>query len=312
MNMTNQRNSKIGIFWAAVSVLCWGTLFPATSFLMKRGNVDCYSAGQFRFITAGIIMLGAYMLINRTLPIRGISLKDWACMIFISAFSSCMSCALFFGQSLGIPVVNAAMVEAEAPLLIFILGIFILHNKAGLLQVLGFVSGTGGSLLVLKILNFKGFAIESFSTGDLMVLFSAICWALYTVFSNRSINRVGGLLYSAWSLLFAGIWILLFQLSFGLPIHFPKELPDITAILYLGMIPSALAFFSWNNAQRYISTGLLAISGYFTPVLTALFGLILFGESINLTQCFGMVLVFGSALIEPETANLFLRKNNKS
>ena len=299
--------SYIGIFWAAVSVMCWATLFPAVSYLLKRGNIDCYSMGQIRFTIAGLVMLIVYAVSNRCFPYRGIGWKDWLNLAIQSIFTAGMSCSLFYGQSLGIPVVNAAMLEAEAPLLIFILGIFILHNKTSLLQTLGLVFGFAGSLFVLKVISVNGLMIKSFSKGDLFVVIGAVCWALYTVLSNRSIKRIGGLLYSGWSVLFAGLWILVFQLVFHFPVHIPAEMPDITCTLYLGLIPTALAFFSWNNAQRYISTGLLAVSGYFTPILSALLGWLLFRENITLLQCAGMILVFGSALIEPEIANLILR-----
>jgi probable blue pigment (indigoidine) exporter len=150
--------------------------------------------------------------------------------------------------------------------------------------------------------------------GERVVFVGAAFWALYTVLSNRTIKRIGGLRYSAWSLLFAGLWILLFQLMTGHPVRVPLEWQDTLCLLYLGLIPSALAFFSWNNAQRYISTGLLAMSGYFTPILTALLGWMLFGETVTFMQCLGMVLVFGSALIEPEIAAMirFPRRHHPS
>ena len=300
----SKKNQLTGILWAALSVVCWGTLFPAVSFLLKRGNIDCYSMGQFRFTLAGCVILIVHSIINRSLPIKGICGKDWLNMIIFSLFAAGMSCALFYGQSLGIPVVNAAMLESEAPLLIFILGIIILHNKTSLLQILGLLFGFAGSMFVLKVISSNGFMIKSFHSGDLMVVIAAVCWALYTVLSNRTIKRIGGLLYSGWSVFFAGLWILIYQLAFHLPYHPPTQLPDAVCVVYLALIPTALAFFSWNNAQRYISTGLLAISGYFTPILTAVLGWILFGEKITLFQCAGMILVFGSSLIEPEIADL--------
>ena len=299
-----KHHQATGIFWAAVSVLCWGTLFPAASFLLKRGNVDCYTMGQFRFTLAGLVMLSVYSITNRTLPIRGIKQRDWLNLIIQSIFTAGMSCSLFYGQSLGIPVVNASMLEAEAPLMIFILGILILHNKTSLLQTLGLIFGFAGSLFVLKVVSADGFMLKSFTFGDTMVITGAVCWALYTVLSNPCIKRIGGLLYSGWSVLFAGIWILIFQIIFDFTYYFPKEMPDLLCNIYLGLIPTALAFFSWNTAQRYISTGLLAISGYFTPILTALLGWVLFKESVTWIQCAGMVLVVGSALIEPEIADL--------
>ena len=56
------------------------------------------------------------------------------------------------------------------------------------------------------------------------------------------------------------------------------------------------------------------MSGYFTPILTALLGWMLFGETVTFMQCLGMVLVFGSALIEPEIAAMirFPRRDHPS
>jgi drug/metabolite transporter (DMT)-like permease len=211
-----------------------------------------------------------------------------------------MSVLLFYGQSLGIPLVNAALLESEAPLVIFILSIFILRCKVSILQCLGLLVGFIGSMLVLKIISIKGFMISSFSFGDLMVFLAALCWALYTVLANRVIKKLGGLVYTAWSLLFAGLGILLFQITFNLPVTLPKNTLDIFTLLYLAIIPTAVAFFSWNNAQKYITPGLLAISGYFTPMLTSLLVWLFFNQSISLVQLLGMVLVINSALIEPE------------
>ena len=210
----SKKNQLTGILWAALSVVCWGTLFPAVSFLLKRGNIDCYSMGQFRFTLAGCVILIVHSIINRSLPIKGICGKDWLNMIIFSLFTAGMSCALFYGQSLGIPVVNAAMLESEAPLLIFILGIIILHNKTSLLQILGLLFGFAGSMFVLKVISSDGFMIKSFRSGDLMVVIAAVCWALYTVLSNRTIKRIGGLLYSGWSVFFCRT--LDFDLSTGI------------------------------------------------------------------------------------------------
>lgn len=293
-----------GIFWATVSVVCWGTLFPAVSFLVTRGNVDCYSMAQLRFLMAGVVMLLVFAVANRKLPWAEIRGKDWFHLIFQSIFAAGMSVFLFYGQSLGIPVVNASLLEAEAPLMIFVLGLFILRNPTSALQTAGLCAGFAGSMLVLKVISAKGLTISSLSFGDAMVFAGAFCWALYTVLAHRTIKRIGGLLYTSWSVLFAGFWILLFQLAAGFPVHIPARLPDILCTAYLGLIPTALAFFSWNNAQRYISTGLLAVSGYFTPMLTALLGWLFFAQSITLCQIGGMVLVVGSALIEPEISSL--------
>jgi drug/metabolite transporter (DMT)-like permease len=302
-NLTNQSsytNTGWGIFWASVSVLCWATLFPAVSFLLARNAIDCYSMAMARFFIGGLSMLVSIWVVKKQVPTKNIKLLDFIAIASNSLFAASMSVLLFYGQSLGIPLVNAALLESEAPLVIFILSIFILRCKVSILQCLGLLVGFIGSMLVLKIISIKGFMISSFSFGDLMVFLAALCWALYTVLANRVIKKLGGLVYTAWSLLFAGLGILLFQITFNLPVTLPKNTLDIFTLLYLAIIPTAVAFFSWNNAQKYITPGLLAISGYFTPMLTSLLGWLFFNQSISLVQLLGMVLVINSALIEPE------------
>lgn len=306
------KSPALGIFWAAVSVFCWGTLFPAVSFLLKRGNVDCYTMAQVRFLTAGVCMLAMVTLKERRSPWRGLSAGDFLHLAAQSIFAAAMSGLLFFGQSFGIPVVNASMLEAEAPILIFLLSIFILKEKPNFLQTLGLLLGFAGSMLVLRAIGKEGIAITSINFGDAMVFAGATSWAFYTVLANRTIKKLGGLLYTAWSVLFAGIWILLFQIAFRFHLSYPVEWADIAATFYLGLIPTALAFFAWNNAQYYISPGLLGISGYFTPMLTALLGWLCFGEKVTLFQVAGMILVVGVALIEPEISALLCRKKKLS
>ena len=277
-----------GIFWAAVSVLCWSSLFVVVSHLVRRGNMDPYTMVHVRFTSAGICMLFFVFLFQRKNIFRGISKKDWISMVFHGIAIAGMSLCLFVAQNIGL-----------------------LRNKTGILQISGLLCGFLGCMLVLQIITANGLVIQSVSTGDFLVFAAAACWAVYTILAKEVVARVGGVLYTAWSVTFAGIWTLFYQLLFGYELNYPTLLPDILWTLYLGLIPTAMAFFSWNNAMKYISTGLLAISGYFTPIFSALLAAILFGEKVTLLQTFGMILVFGSAFMEPEIAEGFTGKMRK-
>lgn len=291
-----------GIFWAAVSVLCWSSLFVVVSHLVRRGNMDPYTMVHLRFTSAGVCMLLFLFLVRHENIFAGICKKDWIKMVLHGIAIAGMSICLFVAQNIGLPVVNASMLEAETPLVLFVLGIVFLRNKTSLLQIAGLLAGFAGCMLVLQTITGSGFAIKSFSVGDLLVFAAASFWAVYTILAKDVLKRVGGVRYTAWSMTFAGIWTLLYQLLLGYELNYPTLLPDILWTLYLGVIPTATAFFSWNNAMKYISTGLLAISGYFTPVFSALLAAVLFGERVTILQTVGMILVFGSAFMEPEIA----------
>lgn len=300
-----------GIFWAAVSVLCWSSLFIVVSFLVQRGNMDPYTMVHLRFSSAGICMLLFIASFFRKNVFRGICKSDWIKMCFHGIAIAGMSLCLFIAQNIGLPVVNASMLEAETPLVLFVLGLVFLCNKTSVLQIAGLLCGFAGCMLVLKTVTAEGFAIKSFSTGDLLVFAAAAFWAVYTILAKDVIRRVGGILYTAWSMTFAGFWTIVYQLVMGYDVNYPTLLPDILWTLYLGIIPTAMAFFAWNNAMKYISTGLLAISGYFTPIFSAILAAMLFGEKVTFCQILGMILVFGAAFIEPEIADGLMGKIGK-
>lgn len=303
-----------GIFWAAVSVLCWSSLFVVASFLVRRGNLDPYSMVHLRFTYAGLFILLFCIFVKKIPLFTSVKKMDWVKMILHGIFVAGMSLCLFIAQNRGLPVVNASMLEAETPPVLFLLGVIFLRNKTSFLQIVGLCCGFIGCMIVLEVITLQGFAIRSFSDGDLLIFAAASCWAVYTLSAKGVIERLGGLLYTAWSMFFAGIWTLLYQIVLEHPVRYPVLLPDLFWTLYLILIPSAMAFFSWNNAMKYISTGLLAVSGYFTPMFSALLAAVLFGESITVFQFFGMILVFGSAMIEPEISEGLMgkfKKNNK-
>ncbi|MBO4303867.1 MAG: EamA family transporter [Lentisphaeria bacterium] len=291
-----------GIFWAAVSVLCWSSLFVVASFLLKRGNIDPYTMVHCRFASGGLFILLFTLVFYRKNIFCGISRGDWIRMAFHGIAVAGMSLCLFLAQERKIPVVNASMLEAETPPVLFVLSVLFCRNKASFLQIAGLLCGFVGCMMVLRILDGSGFAISSFSLGDLLIFAAASFWAVYTLLAKAVIARVGGLLYTGWSMFFAGMWALFYQLAGGHLPHYPVLLPDIVWTLFLGLVPTGIAFFAWNNAMRYISTGLLAISGYFTPIFSAMLAALLFGESVTPFQILGMILVFSSALIEPEIA----------
>ena len=300
------KNILYGIFYAALSVLCWSTAFPvASALLQQKSCIDPVTLTALRFLTGGTVMLVSYALFKGN-PAKGMGLRQWRDFVLHGIFCALMSLMLFKAQE-KIPVVNASMLEAEAPLVMFVLGILIHKTRNTFLQITGLLLGFIGCLMVLKALDFTGLKIHSLAMGDLLVFAAASCWAFYTVFARKTIQKVGGFLYSGWSLLSGGLWVTLYASTRIDHLRFPTTFPGYLGVLHLALITTALAFFAWNNAQNYIRIGLLSISGYFTPAFAALLGWCFFGERLCLSQIAGMGLIFFSSLIEPEISTLLRR-----
>lgn len=82
----------------------------------------------------------------------------------------------------------------------------------------------------------------------------------------------------------------------------PSEWGGRGLVVYTALVPSALAFLGWNQAQKSISPGLLALTAYAIPLASALFALLLLGKTLTFWQPAGAAIVTGAVLTGPEAA----------
>ena len=113
--------------------------------------------------------------------------------------------------------------------------------------------------------------------------------------------RLGGYRVTVWSMLVGALLLGGIRLGFAGAV-LPSEWGGWGLVVYTALVPSALAFLGWNQAQKSISLGLLALTAYAIPLASALFALLLLGETLTLWQLAGAVIVTGAVLTDPEAA----------
>ena len=269
-----------GLFWAAVSVFAWGTLFPVGRLLIGEGRIDPAVKGVRAMLP----------------PAR----RDWVELALLGFVGAGLMSLFLFAAQRTIPSINASMLDALSPLLIFLLTVAA-GKRFTLFQSAGFLAGFAGCLLVLQVLDGGGFHIDSLAPGDLLILCGALCWALYTIFARGAVVRLGGYRVTVWSMLFGALLLGGIRLGFAGAV-LPSEWGGWGLVVYTALVPSALAFLGWNQAQKSISLGLLALTAYAIPLASALFALLLLGETLTLWQLAGAVIVIGAVLTDPEAA----------
>ena len=198
------------------------------------------------------------------------------------------------------------MLEAIVPLQFFVIALCS-GKRGSLVQFAGLLLGFLGCLLVLRVINGDGIALKALKRGDLLIFLSGLCWALYTVWGRRTIQRIGGWIYSSWTLLWGAVWLILFLPFSPDKVRLPGDPVSWGWILYFGIGPSALAFYGWNEAQKFIPVALLSLNEYFVPMIAAAFGYLFLHETITLWQAAGAILILGAVLMEPD---LFPRKKH--
>lgn len=295
-----------GIFWAVISMLLWSTSFPTARALIGGGLTDPITLGILRYAIGGGLMMALAPLFKCHTIFR-VAHEDMFKMAFLGLIGTALMGFLLFTAQKTVSSVNASMVEALSPLLIFLIG-SISARRFSLWQAIGLFCGFGGCLMVLKVTDGVSFHLSAFQFGDILVFCASFCWAIYTVWGRKTISRVGGYAFTAWTMCFGAMWLLLLALFQQDTLIMPSTAKAWELILYFAVLPTAGGFFAWNEAQNYISLNLLSLSQYFTPMCSAFFAAVFLGELLTKGQVTGAVVICGAALIEPEVTRWIISR----
>jgi drug/metabolite transporter (DMT)-like permease len=127
---------------------------------------------------------------------------------------------------------------------------------------------------------------------ELLALVSGFAWGLGVVVTKRLQSRTGidTLSLIAWQVLFGGAALALLAVAFpGKPADWNRELAF--ALLYNGILVSALGWFLWFWALARLEAGLASFGILAVPVLGAVFSALLLGERPSLAEWSGMALI---------------------
>jgi len=288
---------KIGVFYSLLSAFLWSTTFVCARYLMVNKQVDPLTLSLIRFSLGALTLLIFGLLCRRkalTLP-RG---RDLGSMAILALFGiGGMSVLLFFGQQ-RTTAINSSLLMQLNPVFILFLGLLI-GERFSWMNLIGILASMVGALLVVGVLTPHGLQGSwRQNAGDLLVLGSALCWAIYSVFSKRTTQRLGGYSATTWVMLLGAVELALVWLAVPVPCVWPRGWLAWSLILYMAIFPTALAFFAWYEALRLIDLSLLNVMQYLTPAFTIVLAWGLLGESMLLTSALGVgVVLAGVALI---------------
>ena len=286
--------------WAAAAVVCWGVMFPVGDLLMKEGSMPPAAVATSRYLLASPILFAAGFARHgrRMLP-RGA--RDWLALAALGLVgSAAMALLLFRAQEL-VPSVNASLMEAYVPMQVLILAM-LGGARTTWRHVAGIALGFAGCLLVLRALDGSGLRLGALSRGDLFAFLSGACWAVYTAWGRPLARRLGGLPFTAWTVLLGGLWLLAWQFAAGGGVAVPRTGLEWRCVLFLAVFPTGVAFLGWNEAQKGVSLAHLSFLEYFPPLVAAVAGVLFFGEKITAWQWLGIAVVILSARLLPRDA----------
>lgn len=185
---------------------------------------------------------------------------------------------------------NGALITSATPAFVLLFAFFLLQEKITRRQTLALIVSTVGVLAVIDPRTAE--LSPSLFTGNILLFFAGLTWALYSVLV-RKVARNIDLLTSSAVMLLGGIpsSALLGFYEVNSQGIGAITLGIVGGILFLGIISTAIAMFLWNYAFKELPAALASLTFFAQPIVGTLLGWLFLDEKITPLFLFGGVLI---------------------
>ena len=269
-------------------------IFMASNIIVARGGVEYVppvSLAFWRWLTVFVILTPFFFdeIFRKKKQFKKESFK-----LFFLGLMGCGICGAFpFIAGMSTTMANMGIIYTSSPIFIIVLSVLFFGDKINLSRIIGLVLCLSGVLIIIckgdltYLINFK------FTSGDLWMLGAAIGWAVYSIFL---INwRSSFSLMARFTLIafFGAISLFPFYLieeSYFFNTTFNNNF--IFWVLFAAISPGIIAFTLYTKVQKYVGASLAGFTLYIFSIYSAVYGIILFDETLLSFHYYGAALVF--------------------
>ncbi len=277
----------LGLLLVAIAAITWGTVGSVFKLLSADTTADPLVVGAIRMLLAVPLLLGMARIRHGAIRLRG-----WAFVpagLCMAAFQFCY----FSAVPLAGVAATALLSICSAPVLIAVMARLFLGEPLTPTRLLSLGLGlTGATLLGTD----SGLAVGAgFAVGAALALGAGASYALYAVLTKHSLGGVP-------PLTLAGLTFGVSALALAPTLARAGEVGTLIGhgwpeLLYLGIVPTALAYALYTTGLRRAPATAVAIVGLLEPLTATVLGILVFRERLALGGTLGVVLLLGAVLL---------------
>ncbi|MCG3260137.1 MAG: DMT family transporter [Candidatus Heimdallarchaeota archaeon] len=296
-------NKKIiHLLKASTVVLGWSLTPVVGDYLIdQKAQLSPYQLAFFRYFIAAVALF-VILQFQKDFENKQIitSLKNkWKAYILVSITAAGMPVLLF------VAVKNPATDGSSASfllnaniILIPIVAFFILREKIRKSYAIALSISLVGLFLVIfdeSLFDIGNFTLGSIS-GNLLAFGSGFCWALYTVLLKKYFSEDNPLLVTFLSLLMGSFYLVFFAFLIP-PIGMSLDFLGIFLVIVIAVLSTSLAYSFWLDILGYLSTTQTGMIQALVPLLSVVWAVSFFGDSVTYIFGIGAVLIITSMII---------------
>jgi drug/metabolite transporter (DMT)-like permease len=273
--------------------LLWGPMFLYINLAVKE--IPPFTLGASRFILAALILYAILKIQGRSLP------KDratWKHFIISGLTQNALPFTLASWGQQYIDSVLAAVLFATTPLFTMLMA-RLLHSDETLSygKIVGATIGFGGVLALFLPGLSSGFQLTLW--GMIAIIGSAVSIGLALVYTQKNLLGMPPLVAPTGQIITAVI--LLTPLSLIVDKPFSLPMPSLTAIgalLLITILSTVVAFILYFRIIEKVTATEISLTTYLNPVIAAILGVIILGETFGPSTFVGSsLIIIGAAVV---------------
>lgn len=176
---------------------------------------------------------------------------------------------------------NGGIIGATSPVLIALAGAILFGDRLAARQQIGLGVSLAGALVIAVKGDAANLAGLRFNIGDLMILATLICWAVYSAL----LRTKPGVHWTSFTL-FVFFVALVGNLPVALVEHFsdrptPASWATLLAVFYTGVVSSVVGFIAWNRGVEMIGSQRAGVYLNLIPIMSVGLAFVLLGERLH-------------------------------
>lgn len=282
-------NNKLkGYILGAIAAATYG-MNPLFALPLYADGMDADSVLFFRYLFAIPILGVMIRLRGRSFAVKPRAALALVAMGIMMAFSSLFLFQSYNYMDAGI----ASSLLFVYPVMVAVMMTCVFHERLTLRTIICMVMALGGIGLLYNGENGATLSL----TGTILVFLSALTYAVYIVFINRSrLNDLPTVKVTFYVLLF-GCTVFATRLLLAGTVITPDTWYLWGNLLALAIFPTAISLLCTTRAIQYIGSTPTAILGALEPVTAVIIGITVFGEKLTPRSASGIVLIIVAVML---------------
>lgn len=286
---------KLGLLALLPLILTQQTLgalcFPIGVYSLKI--IEPFTFAFYRFILSSVVLLLLVRFTNHAIPVER---KDYIRIFWLGILIIPLNQTLYlWGQSLT-AAGHGSVLFATTPIWVFVFALFILKEKLVWRRVLGIaVALTGVATIITSGAIQVG---REYLAGDMIIFFSVLAWALYTILGKPLAEKYGALRMTAYAL--ASGTAVYFPFGLFRAIQYDYSQSTFGAwmsVVYFAIGTSVIAYVIWYYVLKHMPASRMAVFSNIQPVIATTVAYFTLGEQLGLSFFVGAAVVLTGVLI---------------